>query len=199
MRSFQQKLDIFKTKIQFQPLLAQSLSVEFESLKQLFDASLLEIGSTSSDFGVASGNFESALEDNGATLDNFGVTSEKIGVTSSGFDTSSEKVGVTSDNFESTSSVHELSALIRQSAGEFLKIHYSQPNIPGRMAEIVLALKEKERLSVAEMRQITGVSRNSLGRDLKVLKLLGWLEFHGSRKNGYFTLKCASFPGFQKS
>ncbi|HBE77135.1 MAG TPA: hypothetical protein DDW65_05055 [Firmicutes bacterium] len=94
VRSFQQKLDTFKTKIQFQQLLAQALSVEFESLKQLFDASLLKIESTSSEFDV-------------------------------------------------TSPIHELSALIRRSAGEFLKIDYSQPNIPDRMAEIVLAFKEK--------------------------------------------------------
>lgn len=40
---------------------------------------------------------------------------------------------------------------------------------------------------VAEMRQITGVSGNSLERAIKVLKLLGWFEFYGNRKNGYFT------------
>jgi predicted DNA-binding transcriptional regulator YafY len=67
----------------------------------------------------------------------------------------------------------------------------SLTSIPSRLAEIVLALREKERLSVAEMRQITGASGNTLVRDIKILKLLGWLKFHGSRKNGYFTLMAA--------
>ncbi|NLY76331.1 MAG: HTH domain-containing protein [Firmicutes bacterium] len=38
------------------------------------------------------------------------------------------------------------------------------------------------------MRRITGASRNTVTRDLKILKLLGWVKFYGSRKNGYFTL-----------
>jgi hypothetical protein len=185
--STKQKLDTFKTKIQFQQLLAQALSVEFEFLssefeflKQLFDASLLKIESTSEKIGVTSYKFESTSEKIGVTSYKFESTSEKIGVTSYKFESTSEKIGATSFNFESTSyndgassPVLELSELIRQSAGEFLKIYYSQPNIPGRMAEIVLALKEKKRLSVAKMRQMTGVSGNSLGRDLKVRKLLG--------------------------
>ena len=98
-----------------------------------------------------------------------------------------------SSNDGASSPIRELASLIRRSAKESLKIYYSQPNIPSRLAEIVLALREKKRLSVAEMRQITGAFRNTLVRDIKILKLLGWLEFHGSRKNGYFTLT-ASVP-----
>ncbi len=222
LRSFQQKLDTFKTKIALQQFLAQSLLAEFESLssdveslKRLLDASLQKNGSTSSEFGVTSidnestslnigatsCNFESSSSNFGSSSSNFGSSSSGFGSSSSGFGSSSSNDGATfikpeppSQNDGASSPIRELSALIRRSARESLKIYYNQPNIPGRMAEIVLALKEKKRLSVAEMRQITGVSRNSLGRDIKVLKLLGWLEFHGSRKNGYFTLT-ALFPG----
>jgi transcriptional antiterminator len=98
-------------------------------------------------------------------------------------------------NNGASSPLRELAALIERAARESLKIYYSQPNIPSRMAEIVLVLRERKKLSLAQMQQFTGVSRNSLVRDIKVLKLLGWLEFYGSRKNGYFTLT-ASWPSF---
>ncbi len=184
VRGFQLKLDFFKTKIQHQQLLAQSLTAEFESLtsefeslKQLFDASSFKFESISSDFE--------------STLLNFGATSDNFESSSSQNDATFVKTGSLPDDGAS-SPIRELASLIRRSAKE-LKIYFGQPNIPNRMAEILLALREKKKLSVAEMRQITGVSRNSLVRDIKVLKLLGWLEFHGSRKNGYFTLT-ASVP-----
>ncbi len=228
MHHFQQKLAAFKTKVQFQQLLAQSLTVEFEaltaefeSLQQLFGVSLPEIGVTSTEFGVTSDKFESLLEKIGVTSGNFDVTSlnfgvtsienestsQKNGVTSSGFDSSSQKFDVTSEksgvtspdfgvslqNDGASSPVKEMSALIRRSAGT-LKIYFGLPNIPDRMAQIVLALKERKKLAVAEMMQLTGASKNSLGRDIRILKQLGWVEFHGSRKNGYFTLT-GKFPG----
>jgi hypothetical protein len=221
--SFQQKLDSFKTKIEFQQLLAgslaaefESLTSEFESLKQLFGASSPNFESTSLNFGATSTinestsenigatshNNESSSSDNGATLYNNDATLIKSESSSHNNDTSSSNNGALSpingDKAPSngaTSPPRELVALIERSARESLKIYYSQPNIPKRMAEIVLALRERKKLSVTEMRQITGVSRNSLVRDIQVLKRLGWLEFHGSRKNGYFTLT-ATFPGF---
>ncbi len=61
----------------------------------------------------------------------------------------------------------ELVTLIRRAAKELLGIHYSRPDIPGRMAEIILAFKKQYRITVAELRQITGVSRNTLVRDIK--------------------------------
>jgi hypothetical protein len=80
------------------------------------------------------------------------------------------------------------------------KIDYSRPNIPIARVRATdggdcPGASRKKKLSVAQMRQITGTSRNTLARGIKVLKLLGWIEFHGSRKNGFFTLT-ASFPGF---
>ena len=220
LRDFQQKLDACKTKIMLQQLLAQSLLVEFESLssdieslKQTLGASLRETGATSSEVVIPSPGNGSSSEDFGVTSLSNGSSSQNFGVTSLSNGSSSQNFGVTSLSNGSLSSNHgvqaiqsasplpsdgasirKLSSLIRQSAKESLKIFYSKPDIPDRMAQIVLTLNEKKRLSVAEMRQITGVSRNSLGRDIKVLKLLGWLEFHGSRKNGYFTLT-SSFPG----
>ena len=230
VRGFQQKLDSFKTKIEFQQLLAKSLAAEFESLTSEFESlkrllgallpnfestsnnnestSLIDgatsdgnestsenVGSTSPEFESKSSIFESTLSNFGATLYNNGATSIKPESLSPNNESSSSNNGAISPINGATSPIRELAALIERSARESLKIDYSQPNIPSRMAEIVLALRERKRLSVTEMRQITGVSRNSLVRDIKVLKLLGWVEFHGSRKNGYFTLT-ASFPGF---
>ncbi len=206
LRDFQQKLDACKTKIVFQQLLAQSLLAEFESLssdieslKQALGASFRETGATSSEVGVPSPGNGSSSENFGVPSLNNGSSSQNFGVTSWKPNSSTSNHGVQAIQSASPlpsdgASIRKLSSLIRQSAKESLKISYSKPNIPGRMAQIILTINEKKRLSVAEMRQITGVSRNSLGRDIKVLKLLGWLEFHGSRKNGYFTLT-SSFPG----
>ncbi len=206
LRDFQQKLDACKTKIMLQQLLAQSLLVEFESLssdieslKQTLGASLRETGATSSEVVIPSPGNGSSSEDFGVTSLSNGSSSQNFGVTSLSNGSLSSNHGVQAIQSASPlpsdgASIRKLSSLIRQSAKESLKIFYSKPDIPDRMAQIVLTLNEKKRLSVAEMRQITGVSRNSLGRDIKVLKLLGWLEFHGSRKNGYFTLT-SSFPG----
>jgi hypothetical protein len=202
LSSFQQKLDAFKAKVALQQMLAQSLSAEFESLtsefeslKRLFDASSPDFGSTLAGFGVTSINNGSTSQNIGATSCDFESTSFNSGVTPADNGPPSENIGATSCNFESSSPIRDLSKLIRQRAGECLKVYYSQPNIPNRMAEIVLAFGEHKRLSVAQMRQITGASRNTLGRDINTLKRLGWLEFHGSRKNGYFTLT-ALFPYF---
>jgi peptidoglycan hydrolase CwlO-like protein len=72
--SFQQKLDSFKTKIEFQQLLAgslaaefESLTSEFESLKQLFGASSPNFESTSENIGATSHNNESSSSNNGAS------------------------------------------------------------------------------------------------------------------------------------
>jgi hypothetical protein len=116
-----------------------------------------------------------------------GASSSKLESTSSNFESSSENYGATSEQIEASSSLQEVASLIWRLAKE-KKIYFGQPNIPNRLARIVLAFGERKELSVPEMRRITGASRNTLVRDIKILKELGWLEFHGSRKNGYFTL-----------
>ena len=197
----QRKLDFFKAKIGYQQLLAHSLVVEFESiisefesLKQLFGVSSEQIESTSKQFDATSNNVESLSEKSGALSYKVESTSSDFESTSGKFDASSSKSESTSPNFESTSeqieassSVREVASFIWRSAKE-KKIYFGQPNIPDRLARILLAFGERKKLSVAEMRRITGASRNTLVRDIKIFKELGWLEFHGSRKNGYFTL-----------
>jgi hypothetical protein len=46
VRGFQQKLDSFKTKIEFQQLLAESPAAEFESLTSGFENKLLTLNKT---------------------------------------------------------------------------------------------------------------------------------------------------------
>lgn len=145
-----------------------------------FDVTLVNSGSTYKNVSATLNNLESTLEKIGATSSNsessplkLDTTLPKFGAMSSKFESTSDNNGVTSTNLDSSSSIRELASLIRRSAKGLLKIFYCQPNIPERMAGIVLALQEKKKLSVSEMRQITVVSRNSLVRDLRVLKLLG--------------------------
>ena len=190
----QRKLDAFKAKIRYQQLLSQSLAVEFESLtsefeslKQKFDASSEKIGSTSENFDATLNHVESLSEKIGALSSEFESTLEKTGASSYKTESTSPNFESTSEQIEASSSIRELASLIWRSAEE-KKVYFGQPSIPNRLAQILLALGEKKKLSVAEMRRITGASRNTVTRDLKILKLLGWLEFHGSRKNGYFTL-----------
>jgi predicted HTH transcriptional regulator len=180
----------------------ESTSENIGAISHNNESSSSDNGASSLESESTSPGFESTSSDNGATLYNNDATLIKSESSSHNNDTSSSNNGALSpingDKAPSngaTSPARELVSLIERSAREALKIYYSQPNIPSRMAEIVLALRERKKLSVTEMRQITGVSRNSLVRDIQVLKRLGWLEFHGSRKNGYFTLT-ATFPGF---
>jgi chromosome segregation ATPase len=222
IRDLGRKLDAFKSKIRYQQLLAQSLGVEFESLtfefeslKQKLGASSENFESTSSKFDATLDNFESLPEKIGAlswkdesSAENFdalssdfeststkfeslskkiGASSSKLESTSSNFESTSENYGATSEQIEASSSLQEVTSLIWRLAKE-KKIYFGQSNIPNRLARIVLAFGERKELSVLEMRRITGASRNTLVRDIKILKELGWLEFHGSRKNGYFTL-----------
>lgn len=193
----------------------ESLTFEFEALKQKFGASSEKFVSTSSNFEATSNNFESLPEEIGALswndetssenfdalLSNFESTSAqfksssaktdaspfKFESTSPGFESTSKNYGATSAQIEASSFLREVASLIWRLAKE-KKIYFGQPNIPNRLARIVLAFGERKKLSVLEMRRITGASRNTLVRDIKILKELGWLEFHGSRKNGYFTL-----------
>ena len=194
VRVFQRKLDSFKAKIQYQQLLAQSLAaefesltIEFESLKQLFGASSEQIDSTSENLDATLNNLESTLEKFDASSFQSESTSFDFESTSEQIDASSYQTESTSEQIDASSSLRELASLIWRLAGE-KKIYFGQPSIPNRLAQILLAFGERKKLSVAAMRQITGASRNTLVRDIKVLKLLGWLKFHGSRKNGYFTL-----------
>lgn len=143
VRSFQRKLDSFKTKIAFQQMLAQSLVAEFESLisefeslKQLFGVSSLKFESTSPDFGATSIEFESTSENIDATSFDFESSSEKFDATSYKFESTSSGIESTSRNFgatfsesESSSSIRELASLIRRSAKESLNIYFSQFNI----------------------------------------------------------------------
>ena len=191
---FQGKLDSFKAKIRYQHLLAQSLAVEFdsltsefESLKQLFGASSEQIESTKEQFDASSYKTESTSFNFESTKEKNGVTSYKTESTSPNFESTSYQIESTSEQIDASSSPQELASLIWRLAEE-KKIYFGQPNIPNRLAQILLALGERKKLSVLEMRRITGASRNTLVRDIKIFKELGWLEFHGSRKNGYFTL-----------
>lgn len=180
VHDMQRKLDAFKAKIQYQQVMAQALTVEFEALTSEFE-------SLKQQFGVTSEQIESTSEKNGATSEQIESTSEKIGASSYKIESTSPDFDATSEQIEASSSIREVASLIWRLTGE-KKIYFGQPSIPNRLAQILLTLGEKRKLSVAEMRQVTDASRNTLVRDIKILKLMGWLEFHGSRKNGYFTL-----------
>jgi hypothetical protein len=193
VKDFEKKFSALRNKIVLHQSLVTTLTVEFESLYSDFESLKLSFGSTkdkveSTSFygGVTSEIIES-------TSEKFSAKSNKIGATSEKYESTSNKIGATSNNFESTSSgdgatSFELLAdgIIRSAAG--LKIYFGQPSIPLRLAQILLSISEKKSLSVTEIRAITGASRNSVTRDMKILKQLGWVKFNGSRKNGRFTL-----------
>lgn len=183
LHRLQQKMDAFQEKIALHQSLTQSLAAEFESITAEFES------------------LKYLLADSLTGIESLHPSPSEFAAASLDKDSPSSNLGNKPPEPESSTinksiSSGELVALTRRAAKEKLGIHYLRPDIPGRMAKIVLALKKQERITVAELRQITGVSRNTLVRDIKTLKLLGWLEFHGSRKNGYFTLSDL-FPGFQ--
>jgi hypothetical protein len=186
IREFEKKLDGLRNKIASHQSLAASITAEFESLYSDFE-------SMKQKFGASSPNFDVTSNKNGALSDNFESTSYINGAASQNIESSSGKICATSGNFESTrdndgaiSSDILTKKVIRFASS--VKVYFAQPNIPSRIAKILSAIPEKGKLSVAEMAKLTGASRNSLVRDIKILKQLGWVKFNGSRKNGYFTL-----------
>jgi hypothetical protein len=210
----QQKLDALKTKIDLQKTLAASVLTDFdtiqhyiESLKADFDSSLNKLDSTSVKTDSTSVLIDSSsvkADSTSVLIDSSSVKTDSTSVlidsspvkddsTSVLIDSSSVKTDSTSNksgiaNNKDSLYLEKLSRIIVVSAKEKLKIYYSQPNIPMRMAAILNELIEKKRMSVAEMKIVTGASRISLVRDIAILKKLGWLKFNGSRKNGFFTL-----------
>ena len=199
VRELEEKLSALRDKIILHQSLGTAIAADFESLTSGFESLKQKIGATRPDFGTT-------LEINGSTNSVFGSTPKKIGTTSEKFEStrsdfgatsqkfesSSEKIGTTNIQIESTnpgdgsSPSDSLVKSIIRAAGE-CKIYFGQPNIPVRMAKIVRAIAEKGSLSVAEMRELTGASRNSVNRDTRILKQMGWIKFNGSRKNGRFT------------
>ena len=71
--------------------------------------------------------------------------------------------------------------------GKLNRVFYF-PYIPKRMAKIIFALEEKEKLTEVEIEKLSNVSRNTVMRSLAMLKKLGWTKFHGSGSGGYYFL-----------
>ncbi len=185
--TFRQKLHSLESKIVLQQSFAEVISAEFGSLQREFELLPYNVDSSSD-------KFESTNSDNGSTSFDVESIRHKIESTSSNAESTKQKIESTSANVESMQGNAEakaykerLAAILEKSAKEKLNIYFGQPNIPNRMATVLAALIEKKKLSVAEMRTITGASRNSLVRDVAIIKKLGWIKFNGSRKNGYFT------------
>ncbi len=196
VRDFEKKLSSLRNKIVLHQSLCTTLTEEFESLYSDFESMKQIIGSTKDNFESTSFNDGATSGKNGSTSENSGATSEIIESTSNKIGAANTGSGSTNPGDGAASSEQLVEIITRSTAG--LKIYFGQPSIPVRLARILLSISEKKSLSAAEMREITGASRNSVNRDMKILKELGWVRFNSSRKNGRFTLtdegKKAIFP-----
>jgi len=186
--AMRQELDALKVKINLLKSLGESISGEFEALYRNLgsilsksDSTLSESESTKSSSASTSRIIESLSSNSVSTLSESDSKDSNI---ASSLRTNESLPSKS----ESLSRVNELRKLIIDSLQNKLKTYFPQPDIPGRMATILAALIEKKQLSVAQIRSITGMSRVTITRDIKIFKQLGWIKFHGSRKNGYFTL-----------
>jgi hypothetical protein len=199
----------------------ESLKQRFGSSLHINESTSQNFESTPQNFESTPRNFESTTQNFESTTHNIESTPHNIESTTPSFESILSKFVATSYQRESlppnhlspspqnestapnhsasspingdTSPLREMVSLIRRSLWESFKINYPQPNIPNRMALILRTLQKSQKITVAQLGQITGASRNSLVRDISLLKRLGWIKFNGSRRNGYFTLT-ASFP-----
>ena len=204
-QELEQKLSALREKIILHQSLGAAITAGFESLlsdlgslKQGFGSTSSEFESTIPKFGAISSGFDAIKELNGVTSSEFEPTTQKFGAISSGFDAIKNLNGSTNSGFESTTQKFEstnsgdgslpsdslVKSIIRAAAEN--KIYFGQPSIPVRLAKIVQALLEKKSLSVEEMRELTGASRNSINRDTRILKQMNWIQFKGGRRNGRF-------------
>lgn len=192
IQEFQKKLDALRNKIAIQQSLMTSITAEFESLYTGFDSLRHNFDSTSGKFDPTRDKIDSTSYLFDSTSDKADSSSTQFDPTSENFDSTRDKVDSssllsdsTSGNSDATSS-GVIEKVIRSASA--IKVYFGQPDIPVRITKILSAVSKKKALSASEMQVLTGASRSSIVRDMKILRRMGWLKFNGSRKNGYFTL-----------
>jgi hypothetical protein len=197
---FTQKLFALKTQVRLHSSIGQSIEKEIDSIKLLFEeinrvdgatnqangAMRMLIGSMNSIYGAINRMSDSTNQIIEAMTQTIGVTNRMNDATNSQNGAMNQVSGVTKQANGAKKS--NLQKIIIKEVSEKLKISFYFDNIPGRLAKILTSMDELAKMKVAEMRKLTGTSRNSITRDIAILKQLEWIEFIGGRSNGYFIL-----------
>jgi hypothetical protein len=211
-----QKLESLKSKVQLHNTISSSLIKEIDAFKLDFNNYFQSIGvesrendSTNSFIDVLKQTSESTRISSDAMRSLIDVLKRSLDVISRGggamrspVESINRSIGVknpsngslniangsTKISGDAANRKGKLAKLIIKSASEKLKLSFYFDNIPARLAAILLAMNESKKLRVSEMQKLEGVSRNSVTRDLAILKKLGWIKFNGGRSNGYFSL-----------
>jgi hypothetical protein len=169
-----QKLDSLKAQIDLMKSLGVTISAEFDSLYK-------DVASTIANFDSSSSTFDVTKSDSDSISSNYDSTPRGNDATLKNYDSSS----VSND---ASSRLLALKSIIIDSSKSNLKLKFTRPGIPERLAKILVMLIDKKQLTVPQMMSLAGMSRVSITRDIKILRELGWVKFIGSRKNGYFIL-----------
>ena len=194
LMDFERRLDDLRMKVALQKSLSEAIAAEFDSLTREFEPLRQKFDVTTEKFESTSNNFEPISIKSDPTTPNFDSLLKKFEPTRNNFDSTSPKSDPATSNFDSTNSKNDsltditaVAESIRKSAAA-QKIYFEQPNIPVRMARIVSGLREKKTLTVPEMMTLTDASRSSIIRHISILKKLGFIQFRGGRRNGSFLL-----------
>lgn len=169
------RLDTMNLEIDTTNRETDTINRRFDMINPGVDTISLETDTTSTGVDIINSKNDMINLGFDTTKGQMGTLNSGIGVLKSGNGTLNE------------TALARLTKAVWRSASE-RKIYFALPNIPGRIAKIGLAMAERGRLTVAGMVELTGASRNSVCRDIRQMKRLGWLEFHGGRRKGYFTL-----------
>ena len=147
----------------------------------------LNLPSTHSNEGTDN-YFSSSSHSTEGMNDSFEGSNKNLGEENNSFEGSNGSIEGTKSPSVPSMAKEELSKLISRQAKEKLKMKFYFPNIPDRMADILLFLKEKKKLRLIEITKLTGASDKSVERAMRTFRQLGWTKFNGSRRNGYYSL-----------
>ena len=151
-----------------------SLRVKFELLKPLVDAIKIDFDAINKKFDAWNNNFDA--------LRVFVESSISLA------DASKRTVDALTDKTDATNEQADVQSLIADALARNFHIQYQQQNIPFRMADEIKLLKTSGNVTLGKFMTELKQSRSTVQRDLRILKKLGWISYHGSRNNGYFVL-----------
>ncbi len=159
----------------------KSLQIKFDLLRSLFDAMKVDFDSLRENFDAWNDNFESLQY----LID---ATNDKVDSTGVLIESTTDKVDASRPIVEPAKAKAEIQQVIVTVARESICLTFGQDDIPSRLADEMLLFLKSANISPEQFRQGLGASRSTIQRDMSILKKLGWITFHGSRNNGYFTL-----------
>ncbi len=159
-----------------------------EPLKTNIESSKLKYEQFKSNSESSMTNIESSWLKDGQKKNNNELLMSKCESSSSNFG-SSGLIGEPKEfNPESTQITIETLNRIRETVDAAFPGEFYYEYVPKRLVRILTLIREKGKYTAGGLGSSCGVSRQTIQRDVKMLRDAGWITFRGSKNNGYYML-----------